>query len=92
VRTRLDGERARVDVNDSGTGIPEDLRERVWDVYFSSKQGGTGLGLPTARRIAEEHGGSLAFATEVGKGTDFVLVLPLRGPTAAPAAPLDDGG
>ena len=49
----------------------------------SSKRGGTGLGLPTARRIAEEHGGSLAFDTEVGKGTDFVLRLPLAGPAAS---------
>ncbi len=92
VRTRLEGERARVDVIDGGSGIPEDIRERVWDVYFSSKQGGTGLGLPTARRIAEEHGGSLAFVTEVGKGTDFVLLLPLRGPSAAPTGPADDLG
>ncbi len=80
VRTRLDGEVARVDVIDTGNGIPEDIRDRVWDVYFSSRKGGTGLGLPTARRIAEEHGGSLVFETEVGKGTDFVLRLPLRGP------------
>ena len=80
VRTRLEGDAARIDVLDNGPGIPEELRERVWEVYFSSKRGGTGLGLPTARRIAEEHGGSLAFDTEVGKGTDFVLRLPLSGP------------
>lgn len=82
VRTRLDGDRARVDVIDNGPGIPPELADRVWDVYFSSKKGGTGLGLPTARRIAEEHGGALGFETEVGKGTDFFLVLPLRGPSA----------
>ncbi|MCC7138332.1 MAG: two-component sensor histidine kinase [Planctomycetes bacterium] len=85
VRTRLEGDRARVDVIDNGPGIPAELRERVWDVYFSSKKAGTGLGLPTARRIAEEHGGTLGFETEVGKGTDFFLVLPLRGPAVAPA-------
>jgi signal transduction histidine kinase len=86
VRTRLEGDRARVDVIDNGPGIPEDIRERVWDVYFSSKKAGTGLGLPTARRIVEEHGGSLTFQTELGKGTDFVLVLPLRGPAAGDVA------
>jgi len=84
VRTQLDGDRARVDVIDNGPGVPAEIRDRVWDVYFSSKNAGTGLGLPTARRIADEHGGSLTFVTEAGKGTDFMLTLPLRGP-----APMD---
>jgi signal transduction histidine kinase len=86
VRTRLDGDHARIDVIDTGPGIPEDVRERVWEVYFSRRKGGSGLGLPTARRIAEEHGGTLQFHTEPGKGTDFVLRLPLGGPPR-PAAP-----
>jgi signal transduction histidine kinase len=90
VRTRLDGDAARVDVIDNGPGIPESMRERVWEVYFSSKAGGTGLGLPTARRVAEEHGGTLEFRTEPGKGTDFALRLPLRGPPAA--VPVDGAG
>jgi signal transduction histidine kinase len=77
VRTRLEGDTARIDVIDTGTGISEDHRERVWEVYFSLKKGGTGLGLPTARRIAEEHGGTLGFESEVGKGTTFTLRLPL---------------
>jgi signal transduction histidine kinase len=80
VRTRLEGDWGRVDVIDTGPGIPEALRERVWEVYFSRRKGGSGLGLPTARRIAEEHGGTLHFHTEAGKGTDFVLRLPLAGP------------
>jgi signal transduction histidine kinase len=83
VRTRLEGERARVDVLDNGPGIPDEIRERVWEVYFSYRKGGTGLGLPTARRIVEEHGGTLHFETSAGKGTDFVLRLPLRLPAAA---------
>lgn len=80
VRSRLEGDHARVDVIDTGPGIPEDLRERVWQVYFSRKKGGSGLGLPTARRIAEEHAGSLVFETALGKGTDFIFRLPLAGP------------
>jgi signal transduction histidine kinase len=87
VRTRADGEFARVDVIDTGPGIPDALRERVWEVYFSRKKRGSGLGLPTARRIAEEHGGTLMFHTEVGKGTDFVLRLPIDGPWRPPEAP-----
>ena len=86
VRTRLEGDSARVDVIDNGPGIASDFRERVWEVYFSLKKGGTGLGLPTARRIAEEHGGSLVFETAPGKGTDFVLRLPLGGPLPSSSA------
>lgn len=80
VRTRLEGETARVDVIDSGPGIPTEIQGRVWEVYFSARKTGSGLGLPTARRIAEEHGGSLDFETDPGKGTDFVLRLPLQRP------------
>jgi signal transduction histidine kinase len=82
VRTRLEGDAARIDVIDTGTGIPEDIRDRVWDVYFSLKKEGTGLGLPTARRIVEEHGGTLSFESEVGKGTTFTIRLPLDARTA----------
>ncbi len=80
VRTRLDGDFARVDVIDTGPGIPKDAREKVWEVYYSRRRTGSGLGLPTARRIAEEHGGDLSFETDEGKGTNFVLRLPLAGP------------
>ncbi len=80
VRTRLDGDFARIDVIDTGPGIPEEIRDQVWEVYYSRKKTGSGLGLPTARRIAEEHGGDLRFETEIGKGTDFILRLPLDGP------------
>ena len=77
VRLRQEGEMARVDVIDTGPGIPASVGDRVFEIYYSGRSGGSGLGLPTARRIAEEHGGSLTFASEAGKGTDFVLRLPI---------------
>ncbi len=80
VRTRLEGDTARVDVIDTGPGIPEEIRAKVWEVYYSRKRTGSGLGLPMARRIAEEHGGSLVLESALGKGTDFILRLPLAGP------------
>ncbi len=80
VRTGIEGEFARIDVIDTGPGIAEEIQERIWEVYFSRRRQGSGLGLPTARRIAEEHGGDLRFETETDKGTDFVLRLPLAGP------------
>ncbi|HUW55086.1 MAG TPA: ATP-binding protein [Planctomycetota bacterium] len=63
---------------DTGTGISDDDLPRIWDVYYSSKKTGTGLGLPTARRIIEEHGGTIRVDTEVGKGTCFTVFLPTQ--------------
>lgn len=80
VRTTMEGDLARVDVIDTGPGIQTSVRERIFEIYYSRRKTGSGLGLPTARRIAEEHGGSLDFESEVGKGTDFILRLPLGGP------------
>ena len=67
VRTWSSGDRVRIDVADTGEGIPHDLLGRVWEVYFSTKQGGTGLGLPTVRRIVAEHGGEATVESREGK-------------------------
>jgi signal transduction histidine kinase len=71
-----DGE-ARVHVIDTGPGIPPDKLDEIFHPYISHKAGGTGLGLPTARRIIEEHGGRLEAHSEPGRGSDFVIHLPL---------------
>lgn len=76
--TRADGREAVIDVIDTGPGIPPEARERIFDAYYSTKRGGTGLGLAMARRIAEEHGGRVSLASEVGKGSDFALHLPMK--------------
>jgi len=62
-------------VIDNGPGIPIDARDHIFEPYFSTKQGGSGLGLPTARRIVEELGGTLTFDTESDRGTSFRLHL-----------------
>jgi len=69
---------ARLHVIDTGPGIGEATRERIFHPYFTTKRGGTGLGLATARRIAEAHGGALELHTELGKGSDFVVVVPIE--------------
>ena len=69
-----------VHITDTGPGIPEADQPRVFEPYFSKRRGGTGLGLPTARRIIEHHGGTLNFHTEPGRGTDFTITLPLEPP------------
>lgn len=65
-----------VHVIDTGPGMDEPTAASIFRPYVSNKRGGTGLGLPTARRIAEEHGGSLTVHTAPGQGTDFTLALP----------------
>lgn len=72
----LNQDEVRIHVTDTGPGIVPEQREKIFQPYFSTKRGGTGLGLPTARRIIEEHHGSLTFHTEPGRGTDFVIGLP----------------
>lgn len=65
-------------VEDSGPGVPEDLREIIFQPFMSTKQEGTGLGLPIARRIFEDHGGWLHLHSAPGRGASFVAVLPAR--------------
>ncbi len=66
-----------IEVTDTGVGMPPENLEKCFDVYYSTKRGGTGLGLPTVKRIIEKHGGSVSVRSELGKGTQFSLLLPL---------------
>jgi signal transduction histidine kinase len=71
-----------VSVSDSGGGIPEAIRERIFDPFFTTKPvgQGTGQGLSIAHAVVEQkHGGAITFETEVGKGTTFVVRLPING-------------
>ena len=82
VRTRADGEHVVIEIEDTGGGIPEEIRERVFDQFFTTKQvgSGTGQGLSVARRvIINAHNGSLDFTSEMGKGTTFIVRLPVNG-------------
>jgi PAS domain S-box-containing protein len=82
VRSRSDGEYVIIEIEDSGGGIPEEIRERIFDQFFTTKEvgNGTGQGLSMARRvIINGHNGSLDFASELGKGTTFTVRLPVDG-------------
>jgi signal transduction histidine kinase len=78
VRTRQDDEDVVVEVTDIGEGIPEELMEKIWQIYYSRRRTGTGMGLPTARRIVEELDGSISVVSEKGKGTRFTIRLPFE--------------
>jgi signal transduction histidine kinase len=80
VRTRLDGEAVEISIADTGTGIPEAARDKIFDPFFTTKEvgRGTGQGLAIARSvIVNKHGGTLRFETECGKGTTFIIRLPI---------------
>lgn len=64
-----------VHVIDTGPGISDEAKARMFTPYFTTKSGGTGLGLATTRRIIEAHGGRIEVFSEVGKGTDFAVWL-----------------
>jgi signal transduction histidine kinase len=81
VSTRRDGDWVEVRIRDTGTGIPEKARDRVFDPFFTTKGvgKGTGQGLAIARSVVvDKHGGTITFETQMGKGTCFVIRLPLR--------------
>jgi two-component system sensor histidine kinase HydH len=65
-----------ITIIDSGCGIPAAAQGKIFDTFYSTKPGGSGLGLPTVRKIVEAHGGSIACESEPGKGTRFTLLLP----------------
>lgn len=77
-RAAKEGGGVTVHVTDTGPGIPDEAIGKLFQPYYSTKKGGTGLGLPTARRIIEEHGGSIHVHSEMGRGTDFIIALPLN--------------
>lgn len=80
VVTRRAGDWAEVRIEDTGTGIPDEVRSRIFDPFFTTKEvgRGTGQGLAIAHSvITQKHGGSISFDSEVGKGTSFVVRLPI---------------
>jgi PAS domain S-box-containing protein len=82
VTTRRDGDWAEIRIADTGTGIPEEYRSRIFDPFFTTKEvgRGTGQGLAIAHSvITEKHGGTIEFTTEVGRGTQFIVRLPISG-------------
>jgi len=77
IRVEQKSNQGIIEVTDTGPGITPEELDRIFDVYYSSKSGGSGLGLPTTRRIVAEHGGTLEVNSEPGRGTRFTITLPL---------------
>jgi len=77
VRVERQGNFVELTLTDTGVGMTQEDLERCFEVYYSTKKGGTGLGLSTTRRIVEEHDGTITVVSEKGRGTSFSIVLPL---------------
>ena len=88
VETRCEGDFAMISISDTGTGIPEEVVERMFDPFFTTKEvgRGTGQGLAIARSVMEKHRGSITVETVMGSGTTFHLRLPIETATAVLAA------
>jgi signal transduction histidine kinase len=82
ISTRRDAGRCEIVIKDNGRGIPDELRERIFEPLFSTKNFGVGLGVPIIRNIMVDHHGGVDYQSEVGKGTTVTLWLPL--PAASP--------
>ncbi|MDE1769008.1 MAG: PAS domain S-box protein [Thaumarchaeota archaeon] len=76
IRTAEQGEKVKVEVEDTGPGIPKSLLPKIFDPLFTTRQVGTGLGLVSCKSIVERHGGTIDVETHIGKGTTFIIILP----------------
>jgi two-component system, NtrC family, nitrogen regulation sensor histidine kinase GlnL len=70
---------AVVEIKDEGPGIPSEVQKQLFNPFFTTKDGGTGLGLPISLRIVEEHGGAIEVHSRVGEGSTFRVLLPIAG-------------
>jgi len=78
IRTDRQEEEAVIQISDTGSGIMPEKLPHIFDAYYSSRPQGSGLGLPTAKKIVELHGGVIRVDSESGKGTSFTIRLPIQ--------------
>ena len=85
--TRREGEGAAITVRDEGPGIPAEIRDKIYNLYFTTKKGGSGIGLAMAYRVIQLHNGALEFDSVEGRGTTFTLRIPLTEGSSASEQP-----
>lgn len=76
IATAPEGERVVIHLIDTGVGMDSDTAARMFETFYSTKPGGSGLGLPTTSKIIDAHGGTIVVETEVDRGTHFTITLP----------------
>ena len=83
VTTRREGENALLMIRDEGPGIPAEIRDKIYNLYFTTKKGGSGIGLPMSYRVVQLHNGSLEFDSIEGRGATFYMRFPITEIAAA---------
>jgi PAS domain S-box-containing protein len=76
IQTELNADECQIRVTDDGPGIPPEIQDRIFNLYFTTKQQGSGIGLATAFRVVQLHSGTIDFVSEPGRGTTFRLRFP----------------
>jgi signal transduction histidine kinase len=89
---REDGRELTIEVTDTGPGIPEAYRAKLFQPFFTRKTGGTGLGLAIVRRMVEDHGGRVEAGDAPGGGARFTIYLPAAQPTDSSPQPSPQRG
>jgi signal transduction histidine kinase len=79
--TSADYDKVTIQVKDTGRGIPERVRNKIFDLYFTTKKDGGGVGLAVCQNIIKAHDGRIDFESEEGEGTTFTILLPIKDPT-----------
>ena len=88
LRTRSDHHRIFVDISDNGKGMSPEVQQRIFDLYFSTKDDGAGVGLAISKNIIQMHDGRISFESAVGKGTTFTLDFPRKDQTTQTKIPV----
>jgi len=78
LRTRQNLDRQYIEVSDTGVGLTREECERLFTPYYTSKQHGTGLGLAIVQSVVSDHGGTISVQSEPGKGTAFLIEVPIN--------------
>ncbi len=77
VKVYKDNKYIYIHIKDTGTGIPDNIKDKIFEPFFTTKKEGTGLGLVISQKIIKDYGGSIDFISEEGKGTEFIIKFPL---------------
>lgn len=77
IKTELSEDNLLIKISDTGSGVPEEYIDKIFEPFFSTKKGGLGLGLPLSKRVIEEHGGKIEFSSRQGNGSEVKIYIPI---------------
>lgn len=77
IKAKVEGNYSRIEIQDFGGGIADDLKKNIFQPYFTTKTAGMGLGLAMVKSIIQSFNGHISFESQIGKGTSFIIRIPL---------------